>query len=155
MKLRTPLLLGTIIGFVSCFSFQASAQTLSGTGQTLPTAKVEIVWHNLDPNQKQMVDLLAADFFEKSLSVEQRLRIMSAGARNYVAGSADQRRAFREKRRQAWQQLSPDQRQGLARAASGSWYNLTEKQKAPFRRYAIDQLGIKPVARPARNRSEA
>lgn len=145
MKLRTPLLLGIIIGFVSAASFQASAKAAESGNYGLPVEKVELVWTNLDYSQRKMVDLLAADFFEQNLSANQRSRIMASGARDYASASPQGRQAFRQSRRHTWRALSDQQRAALTRAANGSYLNLTEARKAPFRRYAIDQLGLKPT----------
>lgn len=158
MILRRPLFLGLVIGFVGVFSFSGqvnaqemtSAQTPSGqtpsghTPSALPVGKVQQMWPALDASQRSMVDLLAADFFQNDLSETQRERIFSARADEYRGAAGAERDSYRAERRREWQA-----RKGPAAPTGTSYDLLTDEQKAPFRRYAIDQLDLGlPTASP-------
>lgn len=141
MILRRPLFLGLVIGFVSVFSFSGSvsAQESQSVAQSasLPVGKVEQMWPALDASQRTMVDLLAADFFQNDLSEAQRERIFSARADQYRGAAGAERDSYRAERRREWQA-----RKGPAIPTGTSYDLLTDEQKAPFRRYAIDQLDL-------------
>ncbi|GGD03796.1 hypothetical protein [Aquisalinus flavus] len=141
MILRRPLSLGLVIGFVSVFSFsgQVNAQEMASAQApgALPVGKVEQMWPALDASQRSMVDLLAADFFQNDLSEAQRERIFAARADQYRGAAGADRDSYRAERRREWQA-----RKGPAAPTGTSYDLLTDDQKAPFRRYAIDQLDL-------------
>jgi hypothetical protein len=147
MLLRTPLLLGIVIGFMGSVSLSgpvaAETQNIKSTEKlALPIKQVQSVWAGLAPSQRKMVDLLAADFFMSELSAEQRSRISAANARKYREASPALREEMRLQRRLAWQNMSEQEKQDFYQGAN-SYDLLSDAQKAPFRLYAISQLDLK------------
>ncbi len=140
MKLRKPLLLGIIIGVgLSLGPVQASDD-----GRSVPVSfkAVEVLWDGLEREQKTMVDLVAADFYDNQLSVRQRLNIAATTSNSYRNATPEERNAIRKQRRLYWQSLSEQDRQILSATVAPSYDHLSEAQKAPFRQYAIEKLDI-------------
>lgn len=133
--LRTPLLLGLVVGFVLSFS-PASAQSLS-------TADVAAQWQRLSPDQQEMVDLMARDFFRNNLTPEQQLRIAEVVSRSYREADVKEREIMRHQRRQVWQNSVRHGETGLP-----AFDHLTEAQKAPFRLHVMRQLDMLHIGRP-------
>jgi hypothetical protein len=146
MLLRKPLFLGFIMGFAGVLSFSGQAGAQDRLAEAIPVGKVQIIWPQLEASQKTMVDLVAADFFQNELSDAQRQRIIGTDAAHYRSSTGDDREALRTGRGQEWQARSES---GDA-TASAPYDRLSDRQKAPFRRYAIDQLGLAmPVEQPS------
>ncbi len=140
MKLSKTFALGCIIGFMSCVSFQQAA-----IAAELPEQQVKKILVGLDSQQKKIVEMVAADFFNEGLSKSQQKRILLTQAEKYQNGDASSKNSMRQKRRIEWRAKS-EQERGLAHFSKGAgYYSLTEAQKIPFRLYAIDQLGLRPA----------
>ncbi len=144
MKLRTPLLMGLIIGYGLSVQI-APAQAADQDKETVVAPVLSIgQWHGLGPEQRQMVDLLAKDFYENEFSPRQRINVADATADTYRRANDHERAHMRDQRRIFWQNLTADQRAMLSHATSPSYDHLTESQKAPFRAYALGKLDVQP-----------
>lgn len=140
MMLRKSLFLGLVIGFASVFSLTQSAEAQTArVANALPVAKVDQIWPVLDQQQRTMVDLLAADFFQNDLAEEQRLRIIASRAEAYRRASPEMRDQMRREGRRDWDHKGSD-------AAGMTFDRLSDRQKAPFRRQAIEELGLEAPA---------
>lgn len=107
----------------------------------LAHAQIEDVrWEVLAPDERQIVDLLAADFYEDSLRLAQSRAIEAHTAEIYVEANAEDRARFRSARLAAWRALTSGQRKALRDAERPVYANLTDEQKAPFRKIALDKL---------------
>jgi hypothetical protein len=145
MKLRKPLLLGIIIGVgLSIGPVQASDAQISVPRDSMPVSfrTVAILWDGLEHEQKAMVDLVAADFYDNQLSVRQRLNIAATTSDSYRNAAPRERNSIRKERRAYWQSLSEQDRQILSATVAPSYDHLSEAQKAPFRQFAIEKLDI-------------
>lgn len=107
----------------------------------LAHAQIEDVrWEVLAPDERQIVDLLAADFYEDSLRLAQSRAIEAHTAELYVEANAEGRAKFRAAREAAWRAMTPQERKSLRDADRPAYANLTDDQKAPFRKIALDKL---------------
>ncbi len=88
-----------------------------------------------------LVDRVAAEFYEKSLRRSQSRNIEAATAEIYRRLDEEEKSAFRERRRRAWQDMNETARHSLRGVKTPKFRNLTETQKAPFRRAAERRLG--------------
>lgn len=91
-------------------------------------------------DERAIIDRIAADFYEQDLRRAQSDAIEAATVAAYVAGSSEERARFREDRRAQWRSMTDEARQSLRAAANPRYDNLTEAQKAPFRRHALNRL---------------
>lgn len=101
----------------------------------------DLRWEVLAEDEKSLIDRIAADFYEESLRRAQAEAIESHTAQLYARAEPASRASFIEERRAAWEAMNEDQRASLHGAKRPLYRNLTEEQKAPFRRHALDQLG--------------
>ena len=72
----------------------------------------------------------------------QSRRVEAETARQYLALSQAERKAFREARKRAWSHMSVQEKSVLRGAKHPRFANLTEAQKQPFRQIALQDLGI-------------
>ncbi len=93
-----------------------------------------------DTGELDLLDLIAADFYENTLRRAQSFKIEAQTALNYQQLSRDARMRFRSERRAIWLALSDIQRQSLRSVKSPQFNNLSEAQKSPFREIALNQL---------------
>jgi hypothetical protein len=95
----------------------------------------------LAADEKAIVDLLAADFYEESLRLSQARAIEARTGELYQRATPADRAAFRETRRASWNEMSENARAALRDQKRPAFANLTDEQKAPFRTIALDKLG--------------
>ncbi len=96
----------------------------------------------INTTPEAFIDLLAAEFFEDKLRLAQSRRVEAETARQYLALSQAERKAFREARKRAWSHMSVQEKSVLRGAKHPRFANLTEAQKQPFRQIALQDLGI-------------
>lgn len=101
---------------------------------------VDMRWEVLSKSERAIIDRLAAQFYEESLRYAQSSQIEAHTSELYVHATPAERARFREQRRSSWNEMNESQRHALRGVKRPTFRNLTESQKAPFRRYAIDQL---------------
>ena len=89
-----------------------------------------------------LIDRVAADFYKKDLRASQSRNIEAATADIYIGLDAEARARFRDERRARWREMGDDARSVLRAAKTPQFENLTESQKAPFRRAAAAKLGL-------------
>lgn len=127
--------------------FGALFLTVSPRAEPMPRpsgdapAAQDVRYEVLAPEEKAIIDEIAADFFEKDLLPEQSRIIEAATAARYQRASTGERSAIRAQRRAEWASLSEKKRRALMNAAEPRYDNLSDDQKAPFRRHAINRLG--------------
>lgn len=100
----------------------------------------DLRWEVMAGDEKAIIDRLAADFFEESLRGAQASAIERRTAEIYAKSPPAERSRFRAERRAEWEAMDPAARASLHDAKRPLFRNLTEEQKAPFRRHALDQL---------------
>ena len=118
-----------------------AAGLLAFSGLGAHAQEADLRFEALAPDERAIIDRLAADFYENELRYAQSSLIEQRTAQLYAQGSPDRRAAFRASRRDAWRELSEAERARLRDAKRPEFHNLTDAQKAPFRRHALDQLG--------------
>ena len=84
----------------------------------------------------ELVDLIAADFYEHRLAATQAAAIEDMTAARYRALPERDRKAFLRARAASWRAMAPEARARASNAARPRFDNLTEEQKAPFRAHA-------------------
>lgn len=117
-----------------------------------PEAHAQVIdmrFEVLAADEKALIDLLAADFYEDSLRQSQASAIEKHTSEIYQGATPAERAAFRDERRANWQGLSDEDRAALRDAKRPSFKNLTNAQKAPFRSIALDKLGAAGALDPA------
>ncbi|MEM9494787.1 MAG: hypothetical protein AAGA09_02195 [Pseudomonadota bacterium] len=134
--MRKPFVFGAVFGAASILSI--NVQTHAERPPT--SAAADARWVVLAQDEKIIVDRIAADFYESTLRPAQSEAIEDATASSYVAGDGEARNAFLRNRRRQWREMSDDERDAFRNTKSPSYANLTETQKAPFRRHALDLL---------------
>ncbi len=142
MSLSRAFALGCFIGYFSCVSFPTVAQAREQGTLEVPYNQVMSIWTGLDREQKKLVDLVAADFFENDLSYAQQNNIVESQANKYRAASPKERDQIRSNRRLEWQTKSSSEQEAATISSGGRFNVLTDKQKAPFRLHAIERLGL-------------
>ncbi|MEQ8936523.1 MAG: hypothetical protein RIE56_12110 [Amphiplicatus sp.] len=130
--MRRPITFGVIVGMTLFASFTPQANAQMG---------VDMRWEVLAAGERRIIDRLAAQFYEEELRYAQSSQIEAHTGELYAHASPNERDRFRNERRASWNAMTDAQRRTLRGAKRPSYRNLTEAQKAPFRRYAIDQLG--------------
>lgn len=95
----------------------------------------------LAADEKALIDLLAADFYEDSLRQSQSGAIEKRTSEIYQSATPAERSAFRDERRANWEDMTQSDRVSLRDAKYPTFKNLTETQKLPFRSIALDKLG--------------
>jgi len=100
----------------------------------------EIRYEAFAEDEKAIVDRIAADFYEEDLRPSQSEAIERRTSEIYLEAGAEERERMREERRAEWTAMSEAARASLMEAKSPLYGNLTDAQKAPFRRHAIDRL---------------
>lgn len=88
-----------------------------------------------------IVERMAADFYENNLRLSQSRNIEAATAQIYRGLEAAKQADFRRQRRRQWRAMDEDARRSLRGVETPRYENLTEAQKAPFRRAAAGRLG--------------
>lgn len=101
---------------------------------------VDLRWEVMASDEKAIVDRLAADFYEQSLRYAQAGAIEQHTAEIYTEATPAERARFRAERRAEWHAMDKQARASLHDAKRPLFRNLTEEQKAPFRRHAFDRL---------------
>lgn len=134
-----PLTFGVIVGMAAfaTLSPEAHAQT------------ADMRFEVLAADEKALVDLLAADFYQDSLRQSQASAIERHTSEIYQSATPAARAAFRDERRASWQGMPESDRAALRDAKRPAFRNLTEAQKAPFRSIALDKLGAAGALDPA------
>lgn len=129
--MRRPLTFGVIFGMATFLSFapDAHAQT------------ADMRWEALSESERGLIDRLAADFYEDGLRQAQSDAIETRTNEIYREAQPADRARYREDRRSDWEAMSDAQRGSLRGVKRPVYRNLTEEQKAPFRRGALDRLG--------------
>lgn len=123
------------------FSFVFLAATFLTVSPRAQTVSVQDMRYEvLGADERRIVDRIAADFYEEDLSRTQSAVIEAATTATYLAGSEDERAEFREERRAAWRAMPASAQRSLRGAEHPRYDNLTEEQKAPFRRHALNRL---------------
>ena len=110
-------------------SFGAKAQDL------------DLLWQILTPEDRSIVDRLAADFYQESLRQVQADAIEDRTSAIYASAAETERMQFRAERRSRWSEMSEATRNELRNAKRPEYENLTDDQKAPFREHALRRLG--------------
>ncbi|MEL7486066.1 MAG: hypothetical protein AAGJ87_02495, partial [Pseudomonadota bacterium] len=128
--LRRPFLFFLVFAIFFCGSL--SSEALAGDAR----------WLSLSPQERALVDRVAADLYESSLSRPDARTLEQLTSRAYASGAPVDRARFRAFRREEWRALSPAERAALRAAKQPVFRNLTTGQKAPFRRQALDMLGV-------------
>lgn len=100
----------------------------------------DLRWEVMASDEKAIVDRLAADFYEASLRQAQADAIERRTAEIYAESAPAERARFRAERRAEWRAMDAPARASLHGAKRPLFLNLTEEQKAPFRRHALNQL---------------
>jgi hypothetical protein len=115
-----------------------------------PMAAQDIRYALLSVEERILIDRIAADFFENDLRAVQAEAIENLTAEMYRRAGPVERAAFRDARRAQWRAVNPKIRTTLSQATRPRYDNLTEAQKEPFRRHALNRLeavgAIDPVA---------
>ena len=123
------------------FSFIFLAATLLSVSPRAQSVTAQDVRYEvLATGERAIIDRIAADFYEKDLRQTQSEAIEDATTAAYLAGSNEDRAAFRDERRSEWREMTDGARAALRSAKHPTYSNLTDEQKAPFRRHAIDRL---------------
>jgi hypothetical protein len=123
------------------FSFAFLAATLLSVSPRAQEAGVQDVRYVvLGDDDKHVIDRIAADFYEHDLRPSQNGQIEAATAAAYIALSPEERVRFREERRALWRDMPAGTQMALRDCKKPRYGNLTEAQKAPFRRHALNRL---------------
>jgi len=93
-----------------------------------------------------LIDRVAADFYEHALRHSQSRNIEAATAGIYRNLQPAAQAAFRAERRARWREMDDVERAALKGVKTPAFENLSEAQKAPFRRAAAEKLGLKAGA---------
>ncbi len=133
--MRKNTLVGLVFG-VALFSSTASI----GQDSTQFQQNRPLQWESLSPNEQLLVDRMAADFYESDLRLTQSRQIEASTAARYSSMSEKERAEFRDSRRDTWQKMQAAERDALRNVKLPNYANLTDGQKAPFRKIAIDRL---------------
>jgi hypothetical protein len=126
LDVRWLAAIGGLVGFIQ--PFPASSQI------------VDMRYEVLAPDEKAIVDRMAAEFFEDELRPSQSYAIERKTAELYVGAAPAERARILQERRRAWDEMSGEQREALKHAARPSFSNLAEEQKTPYRSIALDRL---------------
>lgn len=126
--MRRPVTFGVVFGLVMFASFAPRAQT------------ADLRWEVMASDEQRIVDRLAADFYEESLRQTQVDAIERHTSEIYAGETPAGRARFRADRRAEWEAMNEAERASLHGAKHPLFRNLTEAQKAPFRRHALDRL---------------
>lgn len=137
-QLRRPLVFGVVFGLTTFLSVNVSVQA---EDRSSVMRGYDVRWEALAPDEKAMVDRMAADFYQDTLRHAQASAIEENTLRSYLALDPVERAEFRSERRKQWREMSEEQRQALRNSETPNFYNLTEEQKRPFRSHALDMLG--------------
>ncbi|MFQ5563921.1 MAG: hypothetical protein ACE5FO_10180 [Parvularculaceae bacterium] len=137
MQLRRSLAFGLFF-FLGLFaSIEIRAQEFAAPQNA---AFADMRWEALSEDERAIVDRLAADFFEDSLRYSQASAIEARTAELYAESPDDARAEFRITRREKWRAMNDAQRRALRGVERPRFANLSEGQKMPFRKYALDRL---------------
>jgi hypothetical protein len=143
MAVQRPFLFSAVFALALFGSLHADAQEPAKAIAPSP-----IGWERLAGDQKAIVDRLAADFFKESLRLSQSRRIEAATAQIYLSLDPEHREAFRAERMRLWTEMSEEERKAFHNVKRPEYGNLTETQKLPFRRNALETLGLIGPAAP-------
>ncbi|WP_425409093.1 hypothetical protein [Hyphococcus sp.] len=92
----------------------------------------------------QLMDAIAAEFYENRLRLSQSRRIEAATADHYLSLTVAERSRFRAYRRDLWDRMSAEEKAALRGAKQPRYFNLLESQKRIFRHIAAQELGAGP-----------
>lgn len=150
--MRKSLLFGVVFGFGLFSSFDNSSMVSPSFAQqqhyyAAPAPQqhyvdpVVALWQSMGTSERVIVDRLATDFYERSLRYAQSQAIEQQTSRRYSQAHPAQRSAYRNERRNQWQQLNQYQQKALRDAKRPRFIHLSDAQKWPFRTHALNQLG--------------
>jgi hypothetical protein len=91
---------------------------------------------SVSADARDLIDLIAADFYEHRLAAAQAAAIEDLTAARYRALTERDRKAFLRERAAAWRAMGAAARERAKNAARPRFENLTEEQKTPFRSHA-------------------
>ena len=136
------LIAGFVFGFTlfSSFGFEAGVQSSYAQGHQHHQYTAQL-WATMGPGDREIVDRLAADFYERSLRYAQTQTIERQTAQLYAGATPANRASYLQQRRQQWQQMDGHQQQALRNTKRPLFVHLSEQQKWPFREHALNQLG--------------
>lgn len=137
--MRRPATFGA--AFLGTLFLSVSPRAEAGEPAGASPLAQDVRFEVLAPEEKAIIDRIAADFFEKDLRPAQSRAIEEATSARYLRASPDEKAAIRAERRAEWRAMSEARKAPLARAATPRYDNLSTDQKAPFRRHAINRLG--------------
>lgn len=120
----------------------ATAAAMAAASFAVPALAqpIDIRWEVLAPDEKAIIDKVAADFYETALRRSQSYAVEAKTSARYAVAEPSARDEFRRRRLQAYEEMSDAERDALRGAKTPAFANLTEEQKAPFRSVALDQL---------------
>lgn len=101
----------------------------------------DLRYEALAEKERALIDLMAADFYEKSLRTSQARAIEARTAALYRGRPEEARASFRAARRARWREMGEPSRTALRGAKEPVFDHLAEEQKTPFRSIALDRLG--------------
>jgi hypothetical protein len=136
---RRPATFGAAFLAALFLTVSPRAEPLGPHDGAAPRAQ-DVRFEVLAPEEKAIIDRIAADFFEKDLRPAQTRAIEDATAARYRRASSKERAAIRAERRAAWRAMPEARRAALMNAAEPRYDNLSPDQRAPFRRHAINRL---------------
>ncbi|MEL7489534.1 MAG: hypothetical protein AAGJ73_02355 [Pseudomonadota bacterium] len=128
--MRKPFTFSLVLTLTLLLSF--SSEALAGDAR----------WLALSHDDRVFVDRVAADLYQSELKRPHARDIEAETSRSYARGAPVDRARFREQRRDDWRRLDRRTQARLRNAKKPAWRSLTDRQKAPFRRQAMDRLGV-------------
>ena len=137
--MRRPILFSVVFGATIFLSVNVQVHAESPLSVTGP----DLRWNVLSDDEKALIDRIAADFYEATLRPSQSQTIEDGTALAYIQGDKAARTAFIKERRAQWRRLNADERRALRNTKTPNYDNLTDAQKMPFRRHALDKLKAK------------
>ena len=137
--MRRPILFSVVFGATIFLSVNVQVHAESPLSVTGP----DLRWNVLSDDEKALIDRIAADFYEATLRPSQSQTIEDGTALAYIQGDKAARNAFIKERRAQWRRLNADERRALRNTKTPNYDNLTDAQKMPFRRHALDKLKAK------------
>ena len=100
----------------------------------------DVRYEVLAPDEKAIIDHVAAEFFENELSPVQARTIEARTSEAYISADPERRAMMRGQRRAEWRAMNEGRRNALMDAKQPLYDNLNEDQRVPFRRHALNRL---------------
>ena len=122
--------------FSACFCGSFSSHAIAGDAR----------WLTLAPSEQALVDRVAADIYEAAITRPDARALETQTSQQYATGAPVDRARFREFRRDAWRTMDQSQQAALKSAKKPRYENLSNAQRAHFRREAMDSLGLETSA---------